>query len=303
MTTGAPLPLVGRAHFLEHLAAAIGGRTGLAAGKLGISEIQRLNFSLAAAKMPRDAPLLRALEPHLVYHSLKQSALFPPDPDFYLRFNEFYVQSVAALDYLGVFPDLLARTGRLVEAFGWRMPLMDYVDQEPDRSSPADDRNCYLPLLAGRRVLIVCSFAEVLKARATRDVFEGVWAKTGKKWFEPAGVEALEFPFGYTAATHAQYVTSLDLYEAIAREMRSREFDVALTAAAGLGIPLASLARQMGKVGLSLGGHLQVVFGVLGKRWRAREDWRERYVNEWWIDMPRQYHLPEQDVADCGAYW
>jgi hypothetical protein len=292
-----------RRQFLSGLRAALNAGVGYATGKLGISEIHRMNYSIVAAESRRAPGLLKALEPHLIYHCLNQHALFPPDARFYLRFNEFYAERLRELDCLGVFPELLERTRRVVEFYQLTMPLVGYLDQEPDRAVPADEENCYFPAFRGKRVLLVSSFAELLRARSTREVFEGVWAKTGKRWFEPAAVDALEFPYGYSATTHARYSSSLELFDEIAAEMSRRDFDVALIGAAGLGIPLAAHARRLGKVGLSLGGHLQVLFGVLGKRWRVQPEWQERYVNDWWIDMPARYRPPEQGIADDGAYW
>ncbi len=299
----APAALISRQQFLAGLRAALADGAGYATGKLGVSEIQWLSYSVAAARAGQDSRLLRLLEPNFLFHGLKQLALFPADPRFYLQFSEVFTAHLRNLDCLGVVPDLLRYTQPLLDFYELRMPLVSYPHQEPDRSSPADEERCYLPDLADRRLLLVSSFAELLRERATREIFEGVWAKTGKRWFNSRSVEALEFPYGYTAATHRRYASSLELLDEIATEMSRRDFDVALIAAAGLGVPLASIAKQLGKVGLHLGGHLQVLFGVLGKRWRERPEWHERYFNDFWIDMPARYRPPETDIADGGAYW
>jgi hypothetical protein len=294
--------MISREGFLNGLSAALAGGRGYATGKIGICEIQRLNYSILAAKLGKNHKLLKALASHLIFHSLKQQALFPPDPDFYLRYNEFYVAEMRELDCLGVFPELMDRTLPVIEFFRLGMPLVAYLDQEPDRSLPSREDNCYLPYFEGKKLLLVCSFAELLRERATEDVFERVWAGTGKRWFHPKSVDALEFPYGYSATTHERHENSLKLYEEITSEMARRDFDAALIGAAGLGIPLAAFAKKLGKAGISLGGHLQVLFGVLGKRWRAREDFRA-YINDAWIDMPARYRPPETDIADGGAYW
>jgi hypothetical protein len=292
-----------RAEFLTGLRAALAGRTGYATGKLGLSEIFRLKYSVATASPDTRRALLKVLEPTLIFHCLNQHALFPPDPRFYLRFNEVTAGHLRALDCVGGFPHTRAMVRSIADFYDLRMPFIDFLDQEPDRSVPADEARCYLPDFRGRRLLIVCSFAELLRQRASREVFEGVWARTGKRWFYPAAVDALEFPYGYSAATHARYATSLDLFDEVAAEMARRDFDVALIAAAGLGIPLAAHAKSLGRVGIALGGALQVLFGVLGRRWRADPEWMGRYVNDRWIDMPARYRPPERNIADGGAYW
>jgi hypothetical protein len=58
----------------------------------------------------------------------------------------------------------------------------------------------------------------------------------------------------------------------------------------------------MGKIGLDLDGDLQILFGVLGKRWRQHEDWRRDYFNEWWIDTPAQYRPACPKASDSGDY-
>ncbi|MCW5983233.1 MAG: hypothetical protein KIT09_34400 [Bryobacteraceae bacterium] len=294
--------LSSRDQFLRNLRSAVARGKGFAAGKIGICEIHRINYSIIAARVGREHKLLKALESHLIFHSLKQQALFPPDPDFYLRFNETYVEAMRSLDYLGVFPELLDRSLTIVRHFQLPCPLIAYRDQEPDRSLPSREGNCYLPCFRGKKLLFVCSFAELVRQRATREVFEQVWAHTGKRWFYPGSVAAIEFPYGYTASTHARYTTSLELFDEITAAMRQRDFDVALIAAAGLGIPLAAFAKRLGKIGISLGGHLQVLFGIMGRRWRNRQDIGE-YRNDAWIDMPERYRPPETDIADGGAYW
>ena len=52
---------------------------------------------------------------------------------------------------------------------------------------------------------------------------------------------------------------------------------------------LAAAVKRLGRVGVSLGGHLQIVFGVAGERWLEREDWRRLYINESWTRIPDRY--------------
>jgi hypothetical protein len=61
--------------------------------------------------------------------------------------------------------------------------------------------------------------------------------------------------------------------------------------------------RSRSKIGISFGGGLQILFGVIGKRWRNLERWQREYFNEAWIDMPVKYRPKETDVCDSGAYW
>jgi hypothetical protein len=63
-------------------------------------------------------------------------------------------------------------------------------------------------------------------------------------------------------------------------------YDAALIGAGLLGSLLAVAAKERGKVAISLGGHLQILFGVNGPRWRDRVNWRQKYFNDAWIELP-----------------
>ena len=290
---------ISKSQFIARLERAVTGRFGFAAGKIGQSERHVLYEPVARteSRQPRRA---RAYGLAMKFHASNQ-ALFPTNLDFCDRFRRFYVERVRGLDALGLFG--APTEARLIAHYGLDTPVMDYRDQEPDRSSPDNPALCYLPLFRGKRVLIVTSQADVLCARASGPTFEAVWQKTGKRWFYPSAVDALSFPFGWAPATQKRFPDSLALFADVASRMATRDFDVALIAAGGLGIPLAMHAKSLGRVGLSLGGHLQALFGVIGKRWRENEDWVRDYVTPDWIDMPDDRREWAVTGSDGGAYW
>src|SRR5262249_29861020 len=188
--------LMAKAEFLADLRTAIEGRTGYAAGKLGNSELHWLYYPIFLGQAP-DALRRRAYEASLIFHAAKQSGLFPPTAAFLREYVAFYLPHVHNLDCVGLFQQPDALEAEILRTHGVPGKLICYVDQEPDRSSPDEPARCYLPSLRGRRLLVVSSHARLLRERANRETFEAVWAKTGKKWFEPNQVEAVEFPYGF----------------------------------------------------------------------------------------------------------
>ncbi|MBV9310730.1 MAG: hypothetical protein JOZ73_07855, partial [Solirubrobacterales bacterium] len=280
-------PLLSCESYREDLRDAIRSRRRWATGKIGGSERAWLIYPLVLAS-DADPRRIRAYELSVGFRSVRHAGIFPAEPAFQRRFADAYVGSVRHLDALGLFSDSWLQQAQIVQAYSLRVPLVRFEDQEPDRSTPNREEACWLPALRERRILLICPFADLLAQRANEETFEAVWAKTGKRWFHPADVDALELPYGYEPATQARYETALELLEEVKAEIDRRTFDVALIAAGGLGIPIASFVKERGQVGISLGGHLQVLFGVLGERWRTRE-WLDRYVSDAWIDMPPRY--------------
>ena len=51
--------------------------------------------------------------------------------------------------------------------------------------------------------------------------------------------------------------------------MHEAEFDVLIVGAGAYGLPLAAEAKRMGKVGIHIGGAIQILFGILGHRWET----------------------------------
>ncbi len=287
-----------REELIGAIRSALEEKQGFAAGKLGNTEHAILRYPLVL-RQGLDAAGVRAYEVFLANHLSRHSGIFPTSPEFLRRFADLYVDAVGSLDSIGVMAwpadaDLLAQ-------HGFEGRPIDFLEQEPDRSVPADQSRCYLPLLRGKRVLLVCPFAEVLRERANRETFEAVWRGIGKTWFEPASVEAVEFPYGFVPETRERYGDALELLGEIRGRIGPASFDVALIAAGGLAIPLAVGLKEHGKVAISLGGHLQVLFGVLGERWRGRRKWERNYFNDAWVELPERYRLEAGESAE--NYW
>jgi len=293
-------PLQPKSEFINAIAAAIRTRSGFAAGKIGGSERFCLMQPIVRATRG-ETRQLRAFEIALGRHGEKQTGIFPRDPVFYDRYYSHFIEQARSHDYLGLFGEPNEPT--IFGHYGLTNRLMDFRDQEPDRSTPDRPSACYLPHFAGRRLLLVSPFAPLLKERATQSTFEAVWAKTGKRWFDPSAVEALLVPYGWSREVQERHGDSLSLLRALTEQMDSLSYDVALIGAGGMGIPLAAHAKSRGKVAIALGGHLQVLFGVLGERWRRSETWRRDYINPAWIDPPPEYRPKEDALVDGGAYW
>lgn len=298
---GAVRPTHKKSDFIESLSLALTEGTGFAAAKLGISEAIYLSNS-------RISPQLENTEQKIAFdlvtkvHAGRQSGIFPATTEFIHSFAQFSLESLQYIDYLAVsgvsFEQLLLCEQQSETRF------VAIHDLEPDRSIPYQAINCWLPSLRGKPVLIISSIATLLVERAEQELFENVWRKPGIPWFGPLSFEALDFPQIYDQETQVLYPTLMDLLNTILDQIDSIEFDVALIAGASLGIPIAAHVKKTGRVAISLGGHLQVLFGVQGKRWLDNDQWQKSYVTAGWIPTP-EWAKPTTTIglADDGAYW
>ena len=286
--------------FIDDIGNAIAAHRGYAAAKIGISQKHWMYYEVLLSK-EWDPAEITQYEKELKFHASKQEGIFPASFDFYLEFNRFYMNHVKNLNCLGLFYEPPSMELELIRHYQLKNKFIYFISQEPGRT----DEECYLPYFKDKKVLLICPFADLLKNRATQEIFEGVWSKFGKKWFYPQQVDAVEFPYGFAKDTQQKYATVMDLFDFIMGKINQKDFDVALIAAGGLSIPIASTIKNMGKVGIDLGGHLQFIFGVIGQRWRDQENCKRNYFNDYWIDMPAQYKPKETDVCDMpdAGYW
>jgi hypothetical protein len=290
-----------RSEYLGDLRDAIQTDKPCAVGRLGISEKHWMYYPLLLQEQPNSAKR-RVFEIHLLYHGLSQVGIFPGSPSFYLKYNDFFIESIRQMDWLGLVLEPVLDP-KLVRYYNLVNKLIYYTDVAPDKSAPSNRDNCYLSYFAGKRILIICPFGKFLQAQATQERFERVWSKTKTKWFFPAEVDAVEFPYGFESETQRQFPTALDLFESIRAEIAKKDFDIALIAAAGLAVPLAAFVKSIGKVAIDLGGDLQFLFGVMGNRWRSDERMKEKYFNEWWVEVPAKYRPTGKGVAGDQAFW
>jgi hypothetical protein len=80
------------------------------------------------------------------------------------------------------------------------------------------------------------------------------------------------------------------------------KFDVALIGAGAWSVPLAVYARSLGAFGIHLGGGLQLLFGIMGKRWEGHSGIKA-LQNDSWVRPSAEERPPKLHLQENGAYW
>ena len=295
--------LIERIDLIQKVKESVEQNKGFAMGKLGFSEQFLLGYLPFKDTNPSNVQL-KAYETMLRFHCEIQFGVFPTNAAFLHNFAQFYLKRVQHIDILGLFQ--AEQEERIIKANELNALFIPYQFTEPDRSIPANESNCYLQFFEGKKILFISPFADLLKSRANKDTYEAVWLKIGKKWFWPSEVKAYEIPYSYVTSvdTYKKYKNSMNLFDSICTNIGEMDFDMAFIGAGALGLPIASHLKNQGKVAISLGGHLQVLFGIGGGRWSKDEFWTTNYINEHWIEMPKKYHPENKSIlTDNGAYW
>lgn len=155
--------------------------------------------------------------------------------------------------------------------------------------------NNYFDFFSNTNVTIVTSFAKTASDQIDR--FQNIHKNI---------TTACNFHIVKAPQTNAQYehdgVTFFQRLDALERQVCSAGNNFVLVGAGGYGHLLAKRLSRKGYVVMVIGGGIQILFGIIGKRWENREDFREMF-NEHWTkphpnDVPKGFNLVEN-----GCYW
>ena len=189
--------------------------------------------------------------------------------------------------------DAVASFGIHMEEYFYRRLCQGKVLLNGEGTEPL--RTLWTEALRGMKVAIVSPFVEEMKLQYGR-----------RERLFPEGVEALpemELCFVKPPLTLGDFDggrSYMEMARASLREFASLDFDIALVSAGGYAPLYLLKAREMGKSAVHVGGALQTMFGIMGKRWERRGH-VARFVNESWI-RPAERPSGCENI-DGGAYW
>jgi hypothetical protein len=96
-------------------------------------------------------------------------------------------------------------------------------------------------------------------------------------------------------------------------EIDKIDYDICLIGAGAYGFLLAAHVKRMGKKGFHLGGALQLLFGIRGKRWEdpnyGVKDWGiptgyySELMNEYWVRPGENEKPVDVDKVEGACYW
>lgn len=152
--------------------------------------------------------------------------------------------------------------------------------------------------LAGRSVLVVHPFAESIQAQYHRH---------GSGLFVDARVlPAFDLQVCRPPLTHAPltegFRTWVEAFGRLQDHVLAKSFDVALLGCGAYGLPLAAALRREGRQVIHLGGALQLLFGIRGRRWEGDPQIQQLMTPNW--IRPSAAETPQAAAAiEGGCYW
>lgn len=179
----------------------------------------------------------------------------------------------------------------LVRKFAHKTKLCRLEDIEPFWNE-----HPWTNALKGKKVLVINPFDESIRMQYEKRelLFEN------KEILPEFELKTLKSVMVLTPEDNT-YGTIIDVVDYTYNEAMKIDFDIALLGCGQVGMILAEKFRQQGKQAIYLGGILQILFGIKGKRWDVQEKYKKMY-NEYWTypieEPPKGYQKVEG-----GCYW
>ncbi|SFB69888.1 hypothetical protein SAMN04487907_101135 [Zunongwangia mangrovi] len=229
-------------------------------------------------------------------------------------------------EWSGFFPPTLNNIERFCEMMIDDMQEVDILGSWLDGENYFDGYlNCYkthlrnlepfwldLPwtkALENKRVLVIHPFSETILAQyeKRKNIFEN---SNILPEFKSLDVIKAVQTLGQTSS---EYDDWFDALNGMKKQIDKTDFDICLIGAGAYGFPLAAHVKRIGKKAIHLGGALQLIFGIRGKRWEDAnygvKEWGisngeySELMNKYWV-RPLDKEKPKTagNVED-SCYW
>jgi hypothetical protein len=151
-------------------------------------------------------------------------------------------------------------------------------------------------LLADQRVAVVSSFAETIK----RQIKKPIWPNG----LLPPSIDLVTIRTGFPPAiSPGSWPPAVrcwqDAVNLIVQEVEMAKVRIVLLGCGALGMLAAHRLRQSGHICIVLGGALQILFGIKGRRWLSEPV--AAHFNEHWVFPPNP--PPGAELIEGACYW
>ncbi len=222
----------------------------------------------------------------------EHSGFFPNEKEAYKKFNELIIDASEQSDIYGTF----------------RMLMEDYYikhymkkDVKLTHLNMLDFWRYKEPFtcaLKGQKVLVVHYLANQI---------EDQYKKRELLFDNPSVLpefELMTMPAVQTIAGNRdpRFNTWFEALDYMYEETKKYDYDVALLGCGAYGMPLAAKLKKDGKKVVYMGGVVQMLFGIRGKRWDEMPEAAALY-NEHWVSPDPNFIPKNSESVEEGCYW
>lgn len=150
--------------------------------------------------------------------------------------------------------------------------------------------------LKDKKVVVISPFAETISLQFNKRL--DIWPSGLLPHFS---LSVLKFPHSplTDSSISPKYPNRISYFKDRIAEL---DFDVLLAGCGAAAFPLAAYAKQLNRVGIAMGGSLQILFGIRGHRWDNDPFFNSLYNSHWVRPLPSE--VPAHALmVENSAYW
>jgi len=228
-----------------------------------------------------------------IIHNMHIGAgFFPPQISKIEQFCELMITDIPLVDILGSW---LSNE----KHFENELKMTHKVNLE--LLNPYFSKNPWTHAIEGKKVLVVHPFVETIEQQylKRKDLFKDNLLPQ----FELKTIKSVQS----IAGTKTKYKDWFEALDFMKNQIDEIDYDICLIGCGAYGFPLAAHVKRSGKKGFHMGGSLQLLFGIKGKRWE-NEKYNETYnyaslMNKYWVKPKEEEKPVDADVVENACYW
>ena len=205
------------------------------------------------------------------------------------KFCELMINDISQIDILGSW---------LKEESFFREELKKVRKIVLEDLEPFFAPNPWTRALERKKVLVVHPFAETIEKQYNKR--ELLFENNLLPAFELKTIKAVQS----IAGVKTEYADWFEALESMKEKIDYTDYDICIIGAGAYGLPLAAHVKRSGKKSIHLGGVIQLLFGIIGKRWEDFLFWPYMNLfNEHWV-YPSEAEKPVgAEKVEDACYW
>ena len=259
--------------------------------------------SQVLTKLKNDNNFIKVSEIKLRKKAWINSGIFPPTIGEFNSFKNEYVAALCTSNLIATWgKNYLPNEDEIISDYAKHVTKIPLRVLDPLKlNSSISPENIWTTSLLGLRVLVISSLADSIKLQYSKHINFSIHKYDFLPKFELLTLQApntqgLNFWRGSWSKNLLLFKNKIDDF------LKNNKIDIALIAAGSYGLPIGNYLKTSGVKSIYMGGSIQLMFGIMGKRW-SDDVLVLNYKNDRWLNKPIEKPPVGHGLIEKKAYW
>ncbi|OFY26926.1 MAG: hypothetical protein A2X09_15070 [Bacteroidetes bacterium GWF2_43_11] len=227
------------------------------------------------------------------------SGFFPTSDHMLIKFCNDFISCIKNIDIVGV-------RWEAEDIYSWEMensvcttfcPNAELI--EINQLTPLWNEHPWTSYLENKKVLVIHPFEKSIRAqyKNRKKIFSSDKLLPEFELLTLKAVQSLA-----DEKNQLRYESWFDALSYMCEQIEHIDFDVSIIGAGAYGMFLGNFCKNLGKKAIHIGGGVQILFGIMGKRWN-NIDCVSMFYNEYWVNPLAEEKPRGAERVENGCYW